>query len=153
MNVRYEVCVGLPPEPWLTLLLNLLAEVFTNQTRSAFADELAYQQAKSTLVTGLVIDNDSDQIIACKLGYERKPKQFYSWLGCVSPTYRGQGIAAELMRQQHDWCRSNGYHRIRTQTYNQWRSMLLLNIQMGFDIIGTVQSKHGLAIVMEKKMD
>lgn len=152
MNVRYDVCVGLLSKPSLALLLTLLAEVFTNQTRSELANELAYQQAKNTLVAGLFVDTDNGQIIACKLGYECKPNQFYSWLGCVSPAYRGQGIAAELMRQQHDWCRQNGYHTVRTHTYNQWRSMLLLNIRMGFDIVGTVQGKRGLTIVLEKKL-
>ena len=57
------------------------------------------------------------------------------------------------MRQQHNWCRQNGYHTVRTQTYNQWRDMLVLNIKSGFDIVGTVQGTRGLVIVMEKKMD
>ena len=148
MNVRYEIGVGLPPDPLLNTLLDLLAGVFSNQTRPEIAAELTYQQARMPILTGLAIDDE--RVIGCKLGYERKPNHFYSWLGCVDPTYRGRGIAAELMRQQHDWCQQNGYQTIRTQTYNQWREMLVLNIQAGFDIIGTVQNKRGLAIVLEK---
>ncbi len=148
MNVRYETWVGLPPEPLFTTLLDLMTGVFANQTRSDISAELAYQQARTPILTGLAVDNE--RVIGCKLGYERKPGHFYSWLGCVSPAYRGQGIAAELMRQQHDWCQKNGYHTIRTQTYNQWRDMLVLNIRAGFDIIGTVQNKRGLTIVLEK---
>ena len=148
MNVRYEIFAGLPPDPLLTTLLDLLAGVFTNQTRSDIAAELTYQQARTPIVTGLAVDDE--RVIGCKLGYERKPHHFYSWLGCVDPACRGRGIAAELMRQQHDWCRQNGYHTIRTQTYNQWREMLVLNIRAGFDVIGTVQNKRGLALLLEK---
>jgi hypothetical protein len=56
------------------------------------------------------------------------------------------------MRRQHDWCRQNGYRTIRTHTYNQWRSMLILNIRSGFDIIGTLSGKRGLTIVLEKTL-
>ena len=151
MNVRYETRrVSLPSAPLFTSLLDLLAEVFTDQTQSEISVELGYQQARTPVLTLLALDNE--QVIGCKLGYERKPGHFYSWLGCVSPTYRGQGIAAELMRQQHDWCRQNGYHTVRTQTYNQWRNMLVLNIRAGFDIIGTVQGRRGLTIVLEKTL-
>lgn len=155
MNSHYKVCNGLPPEPLFSSLLDLLTTVFANQTRSETLAELTYQQARTPVLTIMAIDDG--QVIGCKLGYERKPGHFYSWLGCVSPACRGRGIAAELMRQQHDWCRQNGYHTIRTQTYNQWRDMLVLNIRAGFDIIGTVQGKpvrrcDGLTIVMEKKL-
>lgn len=151
MNVRYEFRAGLPPDPLLTTLLDLLTVVFIDQSRSEMLDELRYQQARTPVLTWLAIADE--QVVGCKLGYERKPGHFYSWLGCVGPAHRGRGIAAELMRQQHDWCRQNGYHTVRTQTYNQWRSMLLLNIKSGFDIVGTLQGVRGLTIVMEKKMD
>lgn len=148
MNVRYETSVGLPAEPSFTTLLDLLTAVFDNQSRAELAANLHYRRHQTSLLTLLAIDKG--QIIGCKIGYERKPGHFYSWLGCVSPAYRGRGIAAELLRRQHDWCRQNGYYTIRTQTYNQWRAMLVLNIQAGFDIVGTVQGKRGLAIMLEK---
>lgn len=150
MNVRYETSVGLPTEPVLTLLLDLLTAVFDNQSRAELVADLHYHRHQTSLLILLAIDNE--QVIGCKIGYERKPSHFYSWLGCVSPAYRGRGIAAELLRRQHDWCRQNGYHTIRTQTYNQWRSMLVLNIRAGFDVVGTVQGKRGLTIVLEKAL-
>lgn len=150
MNIRYETWVGLPPGSLLTALLDLLAGVFVNQTRTELLIDLSYHHNRTPLLTLLAIDNEA--VVGCKLGYERQPGHFYSWLGCVDPAHRGEGIATELMRQQHDWCRQQGYQSIRTQTYNQWRSMLLLNIRSGFDIVGTVQGTRGLTIVMEKKL-
>ena len=92
------------------------------------------------------------QLVGCKLGYERKPGHYYSWLGGVHPEFRGRGIAAELMRQQHAWCIKEAYQAVRTHTYNRWRAMLLLNLRHGFDIIGTVQGGRGLTLVLEKEL-
>ncbi|GAB4021393.1 hypothetical protein GCM10028808_66080 [Spirosoma migulaei] len=150
MDVRYEMIDGLPPEPKLTALIDQLVMLFGNQSRAALLADLTYQQERTGLQLVLAVENE--HVVGCKLGYERKPGHFYSWLGGVHPDYRGQGIASELMRQQHDWCRQNKYHTIRTQTYNQWRSMLILNLRFGFDIIGTVQGTYGLMIVLEKKL-
>jgi GNAT superfamily N-acetyltransferase len=92
-----------------------------------------------------------EKIIGYKIGHERKPKHFYSWLGGVDPDFRGQGIAKELMQRQHAWCKDHGYIAIRTQTKNKWRSMLLLNIKAGFDIIGTYIDDHkDIKIMLEK---
>lgn len=150
MELHYESCLNLPQEPLLTSLLALLADVFKNQPPAELRTEITYQQTRTGLHTLLAVAND--QVIACKLGYERKPGHFYSWLGAVHPDFRGLGIASDLMRQQHDWCRQQGYHTIRTQTYNQWRSMLILNLRQGFDVIGTIAGKYGLIIVLEKKV-
>jgi predicted GNAT superfamily acetyltransferase len=150
MDIRYQTYVGLPPDPLLNGMLDLLVSVFTSQTRSDILTDLTYQQNRTIVLIGLAVD--ADRVIGCKLGYERQSESFYSWLGCVDPACRGRGIAAELMRQQHDWCQRNGYRTVRTHTYNQWRSMLILNIRSGFDIIGTVQGKRGLTIVLEKAL-
>lgn len=150
MDLRYEQFQALPPEPQLTALLELLRDIFTNQSTSELRAELTSQANRTGLQTVLAVVDG--RVIGCKLGYERKSGYFYSWLGGVHPDWRGQGIAADLMRRQHDWCRLNRYHTIRTHTYNQWRAMLILNLRYGFDIIGTVQGKRGLTIVLEKRL-
>ncbi|GAB3551718.1 GNAT family N-acetyltransferase [Spirosoma fluminis] len=150
MNIRYEQYDSLPDEPLRSSLLEVLQNVFSSRSREDTLAELTYQLAHTSVPTFLALEGQ--QVVGCKLGYERQPDQFYSWLGCVRLTHRGHGIAAELMRQQHDWCRQQGYRTVRTQTYNQWRSMLILNLRAGFDIIGTLQGKHGLMIVLEKTL-
>ena len=150
MQIQYNSIPGLPEEPLRSSLITLLAGVFVNQSAEEVVADLTYHQHRSPLV--ILLATDREQLVGCKIGYERQPGHFYSWLGCVDPAYRGRGIASELMRRQHDWCRQNGYHTVRTHTYNQWREMLILNLRHGFDIIGTMEGKRGLTIVLEKKL-
>lgn len=94
-----------------------------------------------------------NETVGFKLGYERDQWEFYSWLGGVAPEARGLGVASLLMKAQHEWCTKQGYVRVQTKTQNRFRSMLLLNIKNGFDIIGTHSSDQGgMKIVLEKKL-
>ncbi len=55
------------------------------------------------------------------------------------------------MEMQHQWIKENGYSYVQTKTMNKWRSMLILNIKNGFDVIDTYIDKKGLQkIVLEK---
>lgn len=130
-------------------ILHLLAAVLESSVAELTAD-IEYQQARQPLHAWLALAHG--QVVGCKLGYERKPGHYYSWLGGVHLSFRGQGIARELMSRQHAWCQQQGYRRIRTQTYNRWRAMLLLNLHAGFDIVGTVQGSRGLVLVLEKEL-
>jgi predicted GNAT superfamily acetyltransferase len=96
---------------------------------------------------------DSDALVGFKIGYAIDKNVFYSWLGGVDERYRGKGIAAQLMTQQHDWCKRQGFKKIRTKTMNKWRNMLILNIKAGFDIVETYRDEHNiLKIVLEKTL-
>lgn len=151
MTLRYEWHTA-PLFPHLhNELVALIAAIFEDQSSAEAAHELAYQQTRTPLCIGLAFDEHV--LIGYKIGYERKLRHFYSWLGGVLPAYRSQGVASALMEQQHNWCRQNGFHTIRTQTYNRWRSMLILNLRHHFNIVGTVQGKRGLMIVLEKVLD
>jgi GNAT superfamily N-acetyltransferase len=130
-------------------IAGLLSEALETPAPGLLTD-LHYQQQRQPMQAWLAYEGK--QLIGCKLGYERQPGHYYSWLGGVLPEYRGRGVAAELLRQQHAWCREQGYRRIRTHTYNRWRAMLLLNLRHGFDIIGTMQGPRGLTIVLEKEI-
>jgi GNAT superfamily N-acetyltransferase len=94
-----------------------------------------------------------DKAVAFKLGYENDPREFYSWLGGVIPDYRGLGIASDLMKHQHEWCRKQGYKKIQTKTLNSFRDMLILNLNHGFEVIGYHESsERGPKIMLEKKL-
>ncbi|WP_375162169.1 GNAT family N-acetyltransferase [Fictibacillus sp. WQ 8-8] len=93
------------------------------------------------------------ELAGFKMGYEQKNGQYYSWLGGIKAEYRKQGLASEVMKRQHEWLKREGYHSVQTKTKNKWRSMLILNIKCGFDIIGTyTDSKGELKIILEKKL-
>jgi len=101
----------------------------------------------------LAIAYVENQAVAFKLGYEQNSREFYSWLGGVIPEYSGLGIASDLMICQHDWCQREGYKKIQTKTQNRFRSMLILNLNHGFEVIGTHDSgEAGMKIILEKKI-
>jgi hypothetical protein len=57
------------------------------------------------------------------------------------------------MEQQHQYLKENGYHIVQTKTMNKWRSMLILNIKSGFDIIETYTNDKGVhKIILEKNL-
>ena len=150
MDLPFHLLPNLVPESaQYRQVIELLSAALETPAAELLAD-LRYQQQRQPVQAWLASAND--RLVGCKLGYERKPGHYYSWLGGVHPDFRGQGIAAELMQQQHAWCRAQGYRAVRTHTYNRWRAMLLLNLRQGFDIIGTVQGAHGLTIVLEKQL-
>jgi len=94
---------------------------------------------------------EKERIVAYKLGYEVNKHTFYSWLGGVHPAHRRKGIASSLMSYQHDYCQGAGYTRITTKTTNKWRDMLILNLQHGFQIVGTyVDHEKEIKIMLEK---
>lgn len=43
-----------------------------------------------------------------------------------------------------------GYNVIRTQTRNTWREMLILNLQNGYDVVGTRTEQGETTILLEK---
>jgi ribosomal protein S18 acetylase RimI-like enzyme len=86
-----------------------------------------------------------------KLAYRRGGDLLYSWLGGVSPDLRGQGIASELMRLQHDDAAANGYRFVETRTRAANNSMILLNLRHGFHVAGFETDARGIAVVIQRK--
>lgn len=55
------------------------------------------------------------------------------------------------MKKQHHYIKQRGYKVIQTKTMNRWRSMLILNIKHGFDVIDIYTNENGLhKIILEK---
>lgn len=135
-----------------SLLCDLKAlekEIFKNTTESFFdKDKKKYQSSPLCLVA-----YDNEKPIAFKIGYKLSDSVFYSWLGGVLPSYRNQGLAKLLMQKQHEQLKSAGYHFVRTSSRNKFKSMLILNLKMGFDITGTQLKKpNDLSILLEKEL-
>lgn len=96
---------------------------------------------------------DGEKVIAFKIGYALDNDKFYSWLGGVDANYRNYGVASKLMEKQHQHLKRNGYKIVQTKTMNKWRSMLILNIKNGFDVIGTYSDENGeTKIILEKNL-
>lgn len=137
-------------EAALTLMdevAGLYARVFGETTL-----DLPARAAEKFRLTLWLARGEGGRALGFKLGYQRGgPQEFYSWLGGVDPASRGQGIARALMRAQHAWLTEQGYTWVRTETMNRYRPMLLLNIQEGFDVVGTHTDEEGLTRIMLKK--
>lgn len=89
-------------------------------------------------------------LVGFKLGYRQGTDVFYSWLGGVHPDARRQGIAAALMRHQHDWAKGRGYRFVETRTRAANRAMIILNLQAGFTITGLEVGGAGHAVVTQR---
>lgn len=100
----------------------------------------------------VALDTRQRRVVGYKFGYEDRPGRFYSWLGGVHPAYRRLGLGRALMERQHALVARAGYRTVRTVTLNRHRAMLLLNLQSGFDIVGTLWSRGELRIVLEKAL-
>ena len=106
-------------------------------------------QDKANLLAVVAVEHG--RVAGFKLGYEQPDGVFYSWLGGVHPDFQRQGIAAQCMIVQHEWCKQKGYHRVRTYGRNEKKAMLLVNLKAGFDIVSTfVDEKGRHKIVFEK---
>ncbi|WP_301107406.1 GNAT family N-acetyltransferase [Sporosarcina sp.] len=112
---------------------------------------LSKAKTKPRLLFTLAVDDG--KVLGYKIGYELDSQNFYSWLGGVDGSCRQQGIASELMEQQHDYLVTKGYKTVQTKTKNIWRNTLILNLKNGFDVIGTYTDDVGEPkIILVKKL-
>lgn len=146
MKIKYMLFDSMPEGSILEGIIDLHKRIFGE------SDDLAKKmETKPQLLVNVAL-NDS-QVIGYKIGYELDKRKFYSWLGGVDTRFRGHGVASKLMEQQHEYLKENGYHIVQTKTMNKWRSMLILNIKSGFDIISTYTNEKGLhKIILEKNL-
>ena len=146
MSYKYGVFNSKPDLNVLTDIVNLHASIFGS------TDDLISKMASKPELL-VITAREGRMLVGYKIGYAINKKVFYSWLGGVDERYRNRGIAASLMEKQHDYLRTNGFTVIQTKTMNKWRSMLILNIKNGFDVIETyIDEKGRHKIVLEKRL-
>ena len=128
-------------------LIPLAAAVFDD------GDDFATLPADAAEKPGLMllVARIGEELLGFKMGYRRSEKEFYSWLGGVHPSARGQGLARRLMAAQHEWAVAQGYAFVRTETFNRHRAMLLLNIHSGFEVVGTLGEADGRVRIILRK--
>lgn len=102
----------------------------------------------------IIIAYYGEEPVGYKVGFERSKRNYYSWIGGVSPSHRKKGIAMHLMALQHDYAKKHGFRVISTQTDNSFKDMIILNIKSGFEIRGTIQGAgdNYITIIMEKEI-
>ena len=150
-EVEYREFDECPDEETAEQIEQIYQRVFDPEEPLALADRPIWQESRSP---HLVVGRVEDRVVGFKIGYERKPGRFYSWLGGVIPEFRRRGIATELLIRQHRWAARQGYRLVRTKTTNDWKPMLQLNLSQGFDVVGTELDPEGqLSILLDKPLD
>lgn len=146
MEIDYLIFDSLPNAFLLDSIVKLHTEIF------GAADNLIDKmENKSQLL--VITAMSGEKVIGYKIGYALDDTKFYSWLGGVDTDFREFGIGSTLMEKQHQYLREKGYSVVQTKTMNKWRSMLILNIKNGFDVMNTYKDEKGLhKIILEKNL-
>lgn len=146
MEIDYLIFDSLPDAFLLDSIVELHTEIF------GAADNLINKmENKSQLL--VITAMSGEKVIGYKIGYALDDTKFYSWLGGVDTDFREFGIGSTLMEKQHQYLREKGYSVVQTKTMNKWRSMLILNIKNGFDVMNTYKDEKGLhKIILEKNL-
>lgn len=138
----------------ITAVLDIVYELEKEVFPSPYSKEKLMREASVKNNFTIFVAFIEDKAVGYKAGYEMTARLYYSWIGGVSPNFRNQGIAQELMDKQHREVQKFGYSSIRTHTKNTFRQMLILNIKNGFDIIGVFKSERDdlQTIMLEKDL-
>lgn len=146
MNFDFIIMNSIPDADVLNGILKLHKGIFGT------SDDLINKMLSKPQLL-VITAMDGNKVIGYKIGYAIDCNKFYSWLGGVDMEYRKHGIASKLMEKQHQYLKDIGYEVVQTKTMNKWRSMLVLNIKNGFDVIDTYTDEKGLhKIVLEKSL-
>lgn len=146
LNFNYLIYNSIPDANILGGILELHNDIFGTSN-----DLITKMASKPQLL--VIAAMNGPKVIGYKIGYALDNHKFYSWLGGVNIDYRKHGVASTLMEKQHQYLRENGYTVVQTKTMNKWRSMLVLNIKNGFDVINTYTDEKGLhKIILEKNL-
>ena len=128
---QYHCIEGRPKTEFLQKFVGLNQRLFLfNESKDDM--EKRFEEQKTILGCYTFV---CDLLIAFKIGFENEPYVFESWRGGVAKEYRGQGIATQLMKLQHQWCKTNHFRKIITVTNADNTAMMSLNIKHGFKIV------------------
>jgi predicted GNAT family acetyltransferase len=147
--ITFDEIEGKPNPNYAEKIKSFYQSVFPDADLEKFSYRI---DSARKLFTVLAIANA--EIVGFKLGYWLDSTKFYSWVGGVKAEFRKQGIAHELTKRQHNWCRKNGFKIVQTKTLNRFKPMLILNIKHGFDIVELQRNEQNeLKIVLEKDLN
>jgi len=150
-NLKIEEYSKLSEEV-IETLVELETQVFDEPLTREIIEKKLGSKSKISILIGYI----ENKLCAYKVGFQcdLDPNYLYSWIGGVVPAYRRLGIARALMERQHELAKAEGFKCIRTRTKNKYRSMLILNLRAGFDVVD-VYTKAGEkypGIVLEKEL-
>lgn len=99
------------------------------------------KRAKGYRIFMFIITIHDDVPIGFSL-YRAKSDQVELWQAGVLEEYRYQGAGKELLRHGEVFLADLGYTKMTVNTYNHWKSMLMLLISRGYRIVSTKLSER-----------
>ena len=133
-TIEIEAVTEFTPE-----VLELIQTVYT--AIPEFEQGYAKQEISQRLLAGpalLLVAKVEGEIAGFKLGYQTDAQVFYSWLGGITPDFRGLGLAKSLLEYQEKWAKEQSYQRIDVKTRNCFPSMLNMLISNQYQITAMV---------------
>ncbi len=116
----------------LPLICELYNEIFRPaRDVSSFRRRLAGRQNILLLIAQI-----ERRPVGFSLGIELKPNVFFAWLIGVLPDYRRAGVATQLVEAESAWAEEHGYQYLRMECHNAHRPVLMMAIQLGFNVVG-----------------
>ena len=135
-------------EEQASLLRSIFTEAFEESPSASFLERLNEKKDLSILLA-----HREGVLIGFKIGYTRFQGIFFSWLGAVAASHRRQGVARELVQEQHRLCRERGYQEIQTEASGSNRAMLILNLEEGFVVRGVHLGRNDdLTVQLQKSL-
>ena len=147
MEVSYLAVRGPLEGSLVQEILEVAARVF----ETIDADDIRWRLDNMPALT-LFGARSEDRLCGFKIGYAVTSTRYNSWLGGVDPAYRRAGIAAALMKQQHDWIAENGFEVIETEVLQENHAMQRLNESAGFKAAGVRFDKPEARIIYRKRL-
>ena len=145
---RFQIIEGLPDPELLSTITVLNQDLFALEETAE--QLLSFFNQQKNLVFCLAYQQD--ELVGYKIGFQTIPGVFESWRGGVTPSAQRQGIAQQLIIDQHQWCEEHNFHTIQTVTNSINTPMLILNLKNGFTIVGMmVNRRNHLKLQLEKR--
>ncbi len=96
-----------------------------------------YEERFSGCTHLILVAEDDGQLVGFKAGYDRyRDGSFYSWMGGLLPSHRGQGIYQRLTREMEKWAAKNGFSHILLKTRNRLKPMIRFCLSQGYYVSG-----------------
>jgi GNAT superfamily N-acetyltransferase len=134
--------------PLIAVLRDSIFGEFKHRFSASFAEQIEGRRDVLALIAHL-----EGNPVAYKVGYQDRPRRYYSWTGGVLRDYRGQGIAKRMQDWQHAWLRARGYQSVSFNTFNKFRPMLRLGLATGFLPVGVdLRAENEMSIQFVKDL-
>lgn len=113
-------------------------------------EAMAWRFANMPDVSVFLVSVDGEPV-GFKAGYAATMNRYYSWLGGIDPSYRGQGIAGALMERQHAWLASTRFTMVETHVRQANDAMVALNMKHGLRVTGMFVKRGEPNFIMQRE--